>query len=397
MLAHLVLSLTILVFNTASNGNTLTISGDLYESNATDVKGNTLTFGNGGTVAATGGITDSVGTSTLNFSGGKTVNSAIGTTGNHFATANLNGATGNIVNLNTSSFINNVHFNNSSANSTLALANATTLTGAVTTGTNNTGTLNFGTGSNLTGAAGATNLALNQVNFNGTSGTATIGGALTTNNVNFGANSTGTVSGVSNIGSITATTTNTGTLNLNGNSNITGTVGTSTARLGTLGYTTSGTNTLTLGGATNYVNNLTVGGAAAGSGLTLAQNAAVNVNNAFTGGNHTYIFTAGNAASTVGGITSATSTSNLSASTVNLNTSAVTSAVGNRTRYLLAQNGDGSAESLAGSFNATANPTGVTFRQVLNSSAGNGVNDRLEAVAVQTNLLYECRRSRYQR
>ncbi len=432
--------LNTVAFGTTS-GNALTADGNVYLNNGLALGNNGLTLGSSaattidvgsGQVIST--ATDNQGTINVGGAGNTTFVRGIGVDNTHRINA-LNVATGTTTLQGTNNYITGTAL---SSSGTLALANNAGLTGAVTTTTDNTGTLTLGTGSTLTGTAGTSassrlnqvtlasganvtnnvfstntnlttatvggnvtggaasaltfagvNSAVNgnvsdtTVNYNGT-GSQNIGGTLAATNVNFGANGTAAITGNTTItGNVanTSGTNNQGNLTVSGNSNIAGAIAARGARINNFIYTGGTNNTLTLG-SQGYVYGFGVTGAA-GSTVLFSQNAGLSSVNSVTGGNNTFTFTANNNASSVGGLTSANAV-DLSSSNVVLNTAAVTSDVANRTRYTLAQNSTNTAIVAAASVTESGPAiSGVSFRNVFNSSAGNGVNNQLQVMALQ--------------
>jgi len=424
-----------------SNGDTGSFSGAANTaSNLTYIGGGTIGDGTSVILATT---LDNVGR--LELAGATTLSGAIGAPGHRLFQLDLGGTTtssgnnyitnvnigGNSLTLNgTTNVIANSVLGTGGA---LALGTGVNLTSTVTTGTTNTGTLTLGANSSLTGTAGSTNFLLNQVNlganssissnvfatttnlngtassiggnntgttlnfasasgtvsgnvtdttvnFNGANGaTANIGGTLNATNLAFANNSTANITGASTItGNVTTAGGNgTGTLGINGNSSIAGNVGAAGAALNALNYTGS-SNTLTLGGV-DRLTAFNISGS--GNTITYGIGAGSVLGTAFTGGNNTYSFAANNTAASVGGIVGPGV--NLSSSATVLNTAAVTSAVAQRTRYVMGQNNNNTNIAAPASFSISAPVTGVTFLEQFNSSAGNGILNQLDAVALQ--------------
>jgi len=359
-------------------GGTTTSSGNNYITNA-NIGGNSLTLN---------GTTNVIANSVLNTGGalalgtGVNLTSTVTTSTTNTGTLTL-GANSSLTGTagSTNFLLNQVNLGTNSSISSNVFATTTNLNGAASSiGGNNTGTtLNFaGTSGTVSG-----NVTDTTVNFNGANGaTANIGGALNATNLVFANNSTATVAGASTIaGNVTTAGDGTGTLAVNGNSSISGNVGTSIARLAALNYGGGTGNTLSLGGVSNLTNfNVS------GSGGTVAYGIGAGsvLTNGFTGGANTYSFAANNTAASVGGIVSNNAV-NLSSSATVLNTAAVTSGVAQRTRYVMAQNGNNTNMVAPASFGASAPVTGVHFLELFDSSAGNGVTNQLDAVALQNN------------
>ena len=387
-------------FNLATTGNnTLTSTGavnTIYTTTGVDFTNNgTLTVAGTGTVFnGNDGIkTGTTGQGTLNVASNVTTqsitgtgNGDIGTSANRLNTITFANASGNTLAVDGDVYLANGM--NLQGNTLSMGANvATTLdTGtALTNSVNNTGTINF-TGSGGTTVASAigsgVNNSINQVNLNGSGTTALNAANNYITNTNFGANNTLALGTNANLnGAITTSANNTGAITAASNNSITGNIGANGTSIASLNYTGGAGNTLTLGGR-DYVTSFINGGT--GNTVSLGQNAGINAINTINGNTNTYTFAANNDSSSVGGLTSGNNV-NLTNSAISFNASGVTTGVSNRTRYTYAQNGNGASIAGPASFNTTGAASGLTFANVFNSATGNGVNNQLQVMALQTN------------
>jgi len=233
-------------------------------------------------------------TGTVNFAGNATVTGVIGTTLSLFA-INLQGGAGTTVNLQSDATVSsgNINFTAGATTATLNLSDSVTINANIdnTSGSAGKGTLVFLGNGVVTGSIGVITNSLNAINLTGGAGTTVnlqgniaVGGG----NVNFAAGSTALSvlalnSGVTVTGNIAANANNIGTLNLLGNSTITGTIGAANSLFAI--------NLKGAGSTVNFQSSVNVGTGnlnfAANATLNLSNNVNVtgNINNT-TGGNN---------------------------------------------------------------------------------------------------------------
>ncbi len=233
------------VINTGANSSTSTFSSDVF-ANTTNINLGEIKFENdlNGDIKAlvsNGGVVTFVG-DTL----GKTqeINGNIGTSTNSINTLNIgeNGTNkysttiidGNI-------FASNTILNNAANNSTLELTNGSNITSNITTSNDSQGVLTFLGNSIATGTIGTNTEKLAQINAAADGKTVRFNSSLNADNLNMSGDGTIVLADNSDINApITTSTANEGILNFEGNSTVTGQIGTNTNILKEINLGTSG-------------------------------------------------------------------------------------------------------------------------------------------------------------
>ena len=224
--------------NAGVTGSNSTFTGDVFAT-TTNVGAGEIKFESNltGNIDA---ITSNQGTITfVGDSSGKAqlITGNIGSLGDSINVLNI-GESGSLTNYSTTTingdvFANSTVLNNTTTNSsTLILTDGSNINSTVITAQDGQGILTFLGDSNVNGIIGTNTEKLAQINAGADGKTVTFNSSINSNNLNISGDGTVNLADNQNINSnvITATN-NTGTLNLNGTSTVSGTVGTDTHRL----------------------------------------------------------------------------------------------------------------------------------------------------------------------
>lgn len=206
----------------AFNGNLTCTTGLNYAADGT------VRFANGSALTGAVTTTAGVGTGTMTFLGDATVNDKLALAGTELKQVNIDG-TGKTV-----AFKNSIHALtlNFGGDSTFTITTGDNIDAVVTTSADNTGTATFLGNANVTGTVGAAGAALRAINVNGVGKNVNFQDDVVASSLNFGGDGTVTMDAGKNLtATVTTSLTNTGTLTFNGDSVVTGNVGTASAVL----------------------------------------------------------------------------------------------------------------------------------------------------------------------
>jgi outer membrane autotransporter protein len=223
--------------NAGATGATSTFSSDVYAT-TTNIASGEIKFegdlrSNIVASTSTNGIVTFVGAllgNTQNVSGN------IGSSGNLINTLNI-GESGGTGKYSTTIIAGNVYAtstilnNETSNNSILELTDGSNITSTITTSNNGQGILTFLGDSTATGTIGTSTEKLAQINAGATGKTVTFNSSVNSDNLNISGDGTVVLADNANINAPITTTSNQGTLTLNGTSTVSGDVGTSGAKL----------------------------------------------------------------------------------------------------------------------------------------------------------------------